>query len=630
MHLRSSKPGSRFSFRELLTKDTLRLGGAAAVLLGTSCSVLYDLSPDQCGNNKECARFGSGFTCEEGICVDTRPQGGRPSGGRGGSAGTGDEGGTGGSEDTGGTMSGGSSGTGGSVDVGGSAGMGPTEECATHKDCFALNGDAEPWACVEGECQALTTEQCPVALPLDESLLYGVLKDPEVNALIIGAFWASDSVDNGAIQNYDLALTEINRETGGLPIGGSRRPVVAVACKARYATQEELLVPADHLITDLKVPAILAAVDVENQQYLFERRTRDANVFMIVPLSSDDSVVNLVDNGLIYHMLAGPDSMAVTYQPLLDLTIEHLRNQGKLGADEVPRIAAVTAEDHRFLADLGRNFQETVEWGGVSAADHLSSEPPLFVPVSTRTYDAEFEQGPVADAVLGLAPHIVVGATGAEMTTKIIQLIEAQWAEDGRELQDPPFYMLSPLNYGGVRNALLTNHPSVGERLLGIAWPAYLDSPAYKSYKSAYISAYPGGDKYDFENYYDAVYFLLYGIVAGGQPIRGDNIAAGMRRVANPAGQRFEVGKRNLTNGLNFLAASATSTTNLIGANGAPNWNAGGGRETPGSVWCIGRGEGSNPYPFVPDVLTYDPESAMLTGEFPASCFAFPEPEPMP
>src|SRR6187399_2647138 len=81
------------------------------LLMGPSCSLVYDLSPDQCGTSADCAHFGSNLVCEQGICKSdpNAPQGG--TGGKG-------DGGTGGGGEMGGT--GGTSGT-----VGGDAGMGP-------------------------------------------------------------------------------------------------------------------------------------------------------------------------------------------------------------------------------------------------------------------------------------------------------------------------------------------------------------------------------------------------------------------------------------------------------------------------------------------------------------------------
>lgn len=640
MNLRSSS-SARFSSRSS-NFGRLRLGAAAAILLASSCSLVYDLSPDQCGKTSECAKFGPSFTCDEGVCVNHATNtGGRSSGGAGGSANrggsgntsgtSGDTGGTSGdtggtSGDTGGTVStGGAPEEGGAPPMGGEGGMPPMDECATHDDCFQLHGDGEPLACIQGECKALYGETCELILPFDEILSYDALRS--TNAIIIGAFARiDDTTSTPTTQNYDLALSQINSE-GGLPgANGTHRKVVAVVCKSPYnnSAQVDLLKPVDHLIGNLKVPAILAALDPADQQYVFEQRARAADVFMMVPAESDDTVVDIADNGLIYHMLAGPESLAVTYQPLLDMTVTHLQHLGNLGAgpdyDDV-RVALVTATDNRFSADLGRDFETTIEWNGKSAAENT---PGAFVSVATKSQVDKFDQGPVADAVLKLAPHIVVGVTSGQMGGSIISLIEQQWDDDpDRMAQGHPFYILSPLDYQGPRNALLQAFPLVQKRLLGLVWPATIGTPAYNAYKSAYLQAYPGGKNFDQENFFDATYFLLYGMAAAGPQIYGESIAKGMTRITSSSGTPYDVGAAKVSEAFSFLAAGSSTRINLTGANGRPNWTTGGGRQNAASVWCI---DNTAQHLYVPDVLSYDESSGMLTGTVPEQCFTFPAP----
>jgi hypothetical protein len=639
--------------RDWIAPRKLRLGAATVVALATSCSLVHDLSPDQCGKDSECRKFGSNFQCDEGICVDHSPMntGGRAGagsggkgedGGRGGSGGSGATGGSGvtggsgnetsGGSDTGGSMAGGTGGDGGTsggAGEGGDGGTGPVIECESHDDCFVLHGDGEPWGCIDAQCKALTTAECPAIMPFDDAN-YDALRSTD--AIIIGAFSRiNTALINPQTQNFDLALSQIARETGGIPaLGDTHRQVVAVVCGSVYATQRDLLTPVDHLITDLRVPAILATLDTADQQYVFEERARDAGVFMMVPNSSDDAIVNLDDGGLVYHMLAGPDSLSVTYQPLIDRTIAHLQNQDKLGAgpdyDDV-RIALVTTTDDRFLNDLGGNFEDLVLWNGKSAGDNADAVPATFLSVGTRSEPPDYDQTDVTNAILAFAPHIIVAATDAEMTRNIMPILERKWNEDAaRQAQGGPFYILSPFNYGGPKNTLLRDHPSVRQRLLGINWPATLGSETYEAYKSSYLQAYPGGVNYNLENFYDSVYFLLYGMVAAGPQINGQSIANGMPRITSRTGQPYDVGTDELAEAFDFLAARLTNRINLTGSNGRPEWNAGGGRVAPASVWCIDQGTGSSGSLYVPDVLVYNEASKMLSGTVPATCFTFPAP----
>ncbi|HEY3497568.1 MAG TPA: hypothetical protein VGK73_22880 [Polyangiaceae bacterium] len=645
--------------------------GAIAPILGlvSSCSLVYDLSPDQCGKNSDCDSFGQNYRCEEGLCVYFGPS----SGGSSGTDGTGGTGDTGGTESTGatsGSSTGGSSGSGGKSanggkggsntagkggssgrggeggsgdepSTGGTAGTGATggkggssgsggtpPECETHDDCFELNGEDEPWACIDDQCQALTTEDCPLVLP---SYYFDYENLRSSDAIIVGAFARLDQGGSTpVIENFDLAFEEIALEAGGIPASGDTRQVVAVLCNSYYEQQTDLLVAVDHLIETLKVPAILATLDTRDQQYVWEERARDAGVFLMVPIESDDRMVNLMDDGRVHHMLSGPHDLAITYQPLIDMTISHLQNNGTLGPSGGPfedaRISLVRARDDRFLNDLGVDFRDRVRWNGnlTSGENETNGD---FVTVGTDSEPPQRDDQSLAvDTILSIDPHIVVGATDSEMTASvnggfqsIIELIEERWDDDpARQTQPRPFYILSPFNYGGARNTLLAKYPAVRQRLLGIAWPATLDLPAYTQYKQAYLEKYPGGINYNRENIYDAAYFLTYGLVAAGPTIRGQSIADGMIRLTTGSVE-YNVGRSDLADGFTFLSTSLNNEIDLIGSNGKPDWDAGGGRHNPASVWCIDSGS-----LYVGDVLTYDEQSQMLTGTFPPTCFTYP------
>src|SRR5688572_18643702 len=108
-----SRPSSFHRVSSPSSRRTLRLGVISPILvLASSCSLVYDLSPDQCGKNDDCAHFGTGYTCDEGICVDHSPP---PTGGTSGDAGTGGSGATSGDAGAskGGSSSGGKGGTSG-------------------------------------------------------------------------------------------------------------------------------------------------------------------------------------------------------------------------------------------------------------------------------------------------------------------------------------------------------------------------------------------------------------------------------------------------------------------------------------------------------------------------------------
>jgi hypothetical protein len=271
-----------------MSANSKLLSWSGAVVAGAavlSCSVLYDLSPDQCGATSECVgRFGKGFVCDDGLCQKTGPV---------------DE-----------------------VDGG-------VEGCKSHAQCIEEHGDIEPTACIDGECVLLKSEECPLLLPMrDDGWLHNLTTS---DAIILGAY--SPIPDSTLVSNFtrydDLAVTDLSQEVQGLPgPNGKRRQVVMVVCDGETPKGEHLLNSATHLIDELRVPGIVSTLQSADLQYVFEQKAKEANTFIMSALDADDSIINLQDKGLVWTMLAGPDQVSVTFAPLLDRVVEYLRGPG--------------------------------------------------------------------------------------------------------------------------------------------------------------------------------------------------------------------------------------------------------------------------------------------------------------
>src|SRR5690606_23719140 len=201
--------------------------------LFTACSLLYDLSADQCEIDADCAAIGlTGRRCVAGVCTATNA----PTGGSGGG--------------------GGSSGSGG---------------CTSNKDCLGEETIIDPSVCIEGACVDLTTDECPVVVPLDpkalrENLITG-------SPIVFGAFAPLGSDQTGVeLLNYDLAFTEFKSTVNGLPAvgAGGRRPLVGVVCEAM--TEGDIGVidrGMEHLVDALRVPGIIGGLYPEELQHAF-------------------------------------------------------------------------------------------------------------------------------------------------------------------------------------------------------------------------------------------------------------------------------------------------------------------------------------------------------------------------
>lgn len=656
------------------------------LIIGPSCSLVYDLSPDQCGSNDDCtAHFGSGYTCDSGICVchdqsvcGSKPgTGGMNTGGTsavGGSSGTaavggdagafneggasntgatgGTTGGTGASGGAGGTgAKGGKGGTGAGGTTGGTmgdAGMAgappPPPECDTHADCatkYKSSFSADPRACVDHQCVELLTDDCPFTLPISDEGKYELLKTSD--AIILGAF---SSVVNGSsshiiTHNFDLAVQEVHNTIRGVQRGTTQsHEIMMVVCDGfHYASKEDLLAPAKHLIEDLKIPGIIGTLPVEDQQYVVQQLGLDNGVFFMMPLYSDQLLINLADSGLVWHMLSGADSLGVSYQPLLDMVTDHLKNLGTLGDTEDLRVTLVTGRDEPLLAGLGDYFTKHVTFNNNLAKDNVTGGtgvPGTFTSRDTTSdvTDKNFDQTQVIQDVVASTPHVIVGATSGEMLAHIIPGIESTWdaaTMDGTHPDglDRPFYILSPLDYNqkSAMTTLLNGDTSamdgkvpLRERILGINWQAAEDPSVYNDYLLRYQQAWTTNAA-GYENFYDSAYYLMYAVAGAKGPLTGTAIVSGMQRLTSGS-QSYSVGPDDMVTATSLLNNASTTTFKLIGAEGPPAWTPDGARTDPSSVWCVKPDK-----TYAADVLRYktgSPATLEGTGVSTPCGFTFP------
>jgi hypothetical protein len=624
------------------------------LILGSSCSLVYDLSPDQCGSNTDCERmFGQDFVCNTGICecpAGSRCDAGGGTGGTPPTGGTGgDTGGVSGSAGTGGSTTGGDAGTGevggtagtsggrggnagrggatggttgGTNPEGGAGGMVEPPECETHKDCFELYPEdsvLDPMACVKGTCVPLKSDDCPVLLPLGDDM-YNALQSTD--AIILGGFAVIPTglIGNGT-RNYNLALTELANETNGVYAGGiKRRQIVMVVCNPNFEVTSDVLNPVNHLANDLDVKGIVASMPPEQVQYVWEEVLAEKEVFLMLPLWSDQPLASVSDEGLIWSMLAGAKQLSVSLQPLLDLTETHVRNLGEVTSGDDLKVGLITVTGDRFLDDMSDHFTDHVSFNGALAKDN---DMTTFRAVNV---DTTGDNSAALLAMRDFAPHVIVGSLNREVLDSVIPGIESTW-DTATGGQPRPFYLLSADVYNAATmDEVITADTSADDgkvplqqRILGIGWPAALDQTNYDLYQSRFLAEYslsaPGQ-----ENFYDAASYLMYAVAAATSPLDGKAIAFGMNRIISGS-DIVNVGPVDeMAQTVNFLR-DLEYEFQLIGAQGPPNWTALGTRVDAGSVWCVTElGE------FFPDALRYDAAESDLNGTIP--CFTFPAPPP--
>lgn len=519
----------------------------------SGCSVLYDLKTEQCSTDADCDAMGGVF---QGLaCVEHLCQ--TPPG------------------------------------------------CQSHAECIDTFGNGTvPYACVDRTCLKMQTEECPLMLPAKgEGWLEAMRSTNPVIVAGSGVINTAGAPD-ARLRNYELALAELNGTTGGFQ---GTRQMVMLGCKANVDTAQ-----IDSIMThlnELKIHAMVTAFYAENLQRAFQNYALPSQMFFISPLESDPQLALTVDSGLLWHIGPSPEYIGRAYAPLLTRVLAHL------GLTEDIRVAAVVAEDQRFMTNMMTSVtlgDYGIRFNGGNAGANLATNHYLGLSVNAGE-EASIDQ---VRALIEFKPHVIISAGAYEFFRNIIAGVEAGW--NPGDDQPKPFYILSPFNYNDVDSllAVTASNPTLRTRLAGVNGAGGTDQNIYTDYNLSYANYYPGVNEPGYENFYDAAYYLLYaaGAVSATSGLEGPDYTRGMRRLLG-GNQSFDVGRGDLPAGLAAVANGASIQLN--GTLGPPNWAENGTRELPGSVYCIDGGNN-----FVPDVLRYneatpgDASSVTLDGTF--------------
>lgn len=548
--------------RHARRRGALRAVGAAAAIAASgwmvaSCSLIYDLSSEQCSTDLDCTSKGGVFAdmvCRQNLCE---------------------------------------------VPV-------IDEGCTSNVECIDEPGFGGALrACIAGDCVPVTSADCPVLLPYDQM---GIDNLRSSNPLILGGYANVTNEQSGdQLRNYNLALTELEQELGGLAgPNGTRRSVVMVVCNGYEVERESLDESLQHLIR-LRVPGVVSALYGNDLQYVFENGGQQADMFFVSPLDADPVLTALPDGGLVWHLLPSTEYLARAYAPLLDRTLSYLDVTGG-----PVKVAAVVASDSRLLSDimdtvrsptLGIKFN-----AGKTVAENTADDNYLAVAISETDAEATYAQQ--IQAILDFKPHVILAAAADNFLEKMVPLIEQGWPVGAGE-PPPPFYLLSPLHYrSGALDLVLADLPAVRSRLVGVNVSAAQDPTLYQEYRARWDLAYfdERGNGEGTENFYDAPYYLIYSAMAAGSGLQsGTDLAAGMLRLLS--GPEYDIGPLDLIEVETALSA-ARSTITLNATMGPPDFDRPTGtRASVGTAWCM-----ESPGVTRSDVLRYDAMSGLMEG----------------
>jgi hypothetical protein len=548
----------------------VQLVGGFLLALGmtSACSLVYDLSADQCELDGDCVVKGLGNKCVAGVCDPS-------------------------SSNVGGMGGGGGS--------GGSGGCTSNAECLDAPDRLGLT------ACLQGACVKLTNDTtCPSVLPSDELKLEQQLRETG-EPVVLGAFAPlfKPQLESSFSHNFDLAFTTFNNATqGGVQGPAGKRALVAVLCETPLDQEtgpypiEQYHASLDHLVDTLKVPGIVAAMYTKELVTGFEykRTNTSADPLWISSLDSDSVLTTNPDSGLIWQMMPTGEEVALPVKPLLTRVLE------TKALEEPARVALIVDRDIQSCVDMSSTILDQdngIEFNGELALDQGDD---TFRTFSTHTTDAPGDLTDVVQELLEFQPHVIIAMTDPAFYGQIFTPMENQW-NDATETAPRPFYILSPFLFStsGQAGAAI---PKYKTRMAGINAAASLDRQLVNTYLNLYKSEFPGEGNYaGYENFYDAPYFLMYAAAAAvpiaSQRLRGQDLVDGMKRLIDMDGPQFRIGIDKVPNTLQSLAIGSIR---LDGTMGPPEFNpTTGSRITPGSVWCANE---SNV--LISDVLRYN------------------------
>jgi hypothetical protein len=624
------------------------LGGAialAAALCG-GCSLLLHADPSQCSTDGDCVARGPLFAnhvCVGGTCVLDSPTSSGDSGHE-----TGADTGADATVDTGPVvLADVAVDRETSVETGGETAMPEAAVpdavpdapgCASNADCTASVTHPEVACDVSsGTCIQLTTDECPLVIgdysgKTEPPLFFGSFATLPPNGL----------TSHPSYLNYKLAIDEFT-VSGGIPAGpgnGLRMPV-AIVCNSGADVHKATV----HLQSDIHVPGIIAAFDSVTLRTEFSNDFGPASTFVINPFGANSTIVapTLTTNGLLWHMLGQASDSAPAYAAFFPRAEAYVRSLQNLvtatsdgGTTPTPiRVATITA-NATDTQDLATAVENILQWNGQSLAQNTAAGLYKNVNVQSILSGNSLTAIDVSTAVttlLNFRPNIIISFASSEFV-KMLEVLELQWPSttDAGDPNPLPFYLVSPYNM--VSQELLSGFIGSGtgaateakrKRVAGIGVASPTDTHELVAYENRFLGEFSNGQSsLGQENYYDAMYLMVYSIVGAGRVpnLAGPDLGRGVLRLMS--GASYDEGPGSAMGNIFGALSAPNGTVNLFGADGPSDFNrATGARIGQGSVYCVSRNVTTGAPSYAYDVLTLAPSSdggpAALGGAF--SCY---------
>lgn len=452
----------------------------------------------------------------------------------------------------------------------------PDEQCAATSECLARGGKFAQSVCgADRVCVPLLSEDC--------QRVVGTLDD---DAIVIGLMTSLSSANSetgqARLQSAELALDELANFSVGLPRGEGRRPrsLVAVECDQDVDAERA----ARHLTDRLRVPVLIGPAHTGDTLEIATRVTIPAGVLMINPSAAATAIASLDDNGLVWRTSSSDRTEAYAISLLMPELEAELRAEQKLAPGDKIRVAVLSKTD-AYGKGLADSMFPLLRFNGASVDDNQD----LFLrrEMPDASSDPDFDPAPIVAEVVALKPSVILLFGTAEMITKGMAGIEASWPVGSGAPARPRYVLTEGAKNAAVFDLIGDSNDDLRRRVRGLE--PRPNKALYGAFRQRYESKFgASSDVYGMAGTYDAMYLLMYALVAlGDEPPSGAALAAALGRMV-PPGAPVDAGPDGF--GPAFEALQAGENIDYHGVSGPLDFDVETG-EAPADydIWCVRR-----------------------------------------
>jgi ABC-type branched-subunit amino acid transport system substrate-binding protein len=509
-------------------------------------------------------------------------------------------------------------------------------QCSSDGDCYARGGEFATSVCVSGRCVAPTTEGgpaggCTTNRECTDKLVAPAicrardhvcvrLLSPECSRI------TGDVLDDGVIlfgalnsttgtngpsglarqSSAELALNEIKVSVSGIRPSpdGTPRPLALVECDDTV----DSVVPAQHLVDDLDVPAILGVASSSRVIEVATKVTIPKGVLLLTAAATSPAITSLPDKNLLWRTSPSDALQSLAIVDQLPALEAKYRADNAVPAATKIRIAFVYI-DEAYGLGLYEAVTRAGQLNGKPIGDPANAG--LTTALSYPADPADLEA--VITKILGQSqrPNIIVGFGSTEVITKFLTPLESRWGAAPR----PVYLFADAAQKTELLDAVAADN-GLRKRIRGSVPAAPRTSDNFKSFVFKYEGAFggPAPSVFGMAGTYDGLFLLAYAVAAAGtRPLTGDELQKGFARLVS--GALVDVGGSSLNTGFQALASPA-GTFDFDGASGPLDFDLATGEARSNiDVWCIKK-DGTGRPAFLPSGRLYDAKASKMNGVY--------------